>query len=77
MWYLQYPMRWAGIPFTDVKRKVQIGEVGYPKLHKVRVLVAQSCPTFTTPWAVAHPAPLFMEFSRQKSSIAWRIPWSG
>ena len=70
-------MRWAGIPFTDVKLKVQMGEVCYPKLYKVRVLVAQWCPTFTTPWTVAHLAPLSMEFSRQKFSIAWRIPWSG
>ena len=27
---------------------------------------AQSCPTFATPWTVAHQAPLSMEFSRQE-----------
>ena len=32
--------------------------------------VAQSCPTLVTPWAVAHQAPLSMEFSRQNC-------WSG
>ena len=28
-------------------------------------LVAQSCPTLTTPWTVACQAPLSMEFSRK------------
>ena len=37
---------------------------------KHRVLVAQSCLTFTIPWIVAHQAPLTMEFSRQEY-------WSG
>ena len=32
--------------------------------------VAQSCPTFATPWTVAYQAPLSMEFSRQEY-------WSG
>ena len=32
---------------------------------KVRVLVAQSCPTLCVPWTVACQAPLSMEFSRQ------------
>ena len=32
--------------------------------------VAQSCPTFATPWTVAHQAPLSMGFSRQEY-------WSG
>ena len=29
-------------------------------------LVTKSCPTFATPWSVAHHAPLSMGFSRQK-----------
>ena len=29
-------------------------------------LVAKLCPTLTTPWTVAHQAPLFMGFPRQK-----------
>ena len=33
-------------------------------------LVAKSCPTLGTPWAVAHQAPLSMGFSRQEY-------WSG
>ena len=33
---------------------------------KVRVLVAQSCPTLCVPWTVACQAPLSMEFSRQE-----------
>ena len=37
---------------------------------KVKVLVAQSYPTFATPWTVACQAPLSMEFSRQEY-------WSG
>ena len=36
----------------------------------MKVLVAQSCLTLVTPWAVAHQAPLSMEFSRQEY-------WSG
>ena len=35
-----------------------------------KVLVAQSCPPFVTPWTVACQAPLPMEFSRQEY-------WSG
>ena len=33
-------------------------------------LVAKSCPTLSTPWTVAHQAPLSMGFSRQEY-------WSG
>ena len=32
----------------------------------LHVLFAQLCPTFATPWAVAHQASLSMEFSRQE-----------
>ena len=32
----------------------------------VSSLVANLCPTLTTPWAVAHQAPLSMGFSRQE-----------
>ena len=38
---------------------------GKPKV-KVKVLVAHSCQLSATPSAVAHQAPLFMEFSRQE-----------
>ena len=37
---------------------------------KVKVLLAQSCPTLVTPWTVACQAPLSMGFSRQEY-------WSG
>ena len=37
---------------------------------KVKVLVAQSCPTLCNLWTVAHQAPLSMGFSRQEY-------WSG
>ena len=36
----------------------------------VRVLVAQSCPTFSDPWIAAHQAPLSIGISRQEY-------WSG
>ena len=36
----------------------------------MKVLVTQSCPTLETPWTVACPVPLSMEFSRQEY-------WSG
>ena len=39
-------------------------------LLKVKVLVAQSCLSLSTPWTVASQAPLSMGFSRQES-------WSG
>ena len=48
--------------------------------RKVHVyLVAQLCPTLSTPWTVAHPAPLIMEFSSpvlQVVSLLSDIPWS-
>ena len=34
--------------------------------RKVKVLVAQSCPTLCSPWTIAHQAPLSMGFSRQE-----------
>ena len=37
---------------------------------KVKVLVAQSCPTLCDPWTVSCQAPLSVELSRQES-------WSG
>ena len=37
---------------------------------KVKVLVAQLCPTLCDPWTVAHQTLLSMEFSRQ-------VYWSG
>ena len=44
---------------------------------KVKVLVAQSCPTLLTPWTVAYLAPLSMEFSRQEywSRLPFASPW--
>ena len=53
------------------------------KQLKVKVLVAQSCPTLETPWTVAHQAPLSMarilewvaiSFSRE-SSQPWDQTW--
>ena len=37
-------------------------------------LVAKSCLTLATPWAVAHQAPLSMEFSRQEYWSGWPFP---
>ena len=37
-----------------------------PGDDEVKRLVPQSCLTLTTPWAVAHQAPLSMGFSRQE-----------
>jgi len=34
-------------------------------MEEVKVLVAQWCPTLSTPWTVAYQAPLSMEFPRQ------------
>ena len=41
-------------------------ELRRQKVLKVKVLVAQSCPTLCDSWTVAHQAPLSMEFSRQE-----------
>ena len=38
------------------------------------VLVTQLCLTLMTPWAVAHQAPLSMEFSRQESLSGLPFP---
>ena len=35
-------------------------------LYNIHCLVAQSCPTLVTPWAVAHQAPLSMGFPRRE-----------
>ena len=35
-------------------------------VSRLKVLVAQSCPTLWTPWSVTHQAPLSMGFSRQE-----------
>ena len=44
---------------------------------KVRVLVAQSCPTLRVPWTVACQAPLSMEFSRQDYYSGLPFPTPG
>ena len=44
---------------------------------KVRVLVAQSCPTLCVPWTVACQAPLSMEFSRQEYYSGLPFPTPG
>ena len=36
---------------------------------KVKMLVAQSYPTFATAWTVPRQAPLSMEFSRQNTGV--------
>ena len=44
---------------------------------KVKVLVAQSCPTLCNPWTVARQAPLTMKFFRQENWNDWvAIPFS-
>ena len=47
-----------------------LSQQSYQGSPKVKVLVTQLCPTFCTPWTVAHWAPLSMGFSRQEH-------WSG
>ena len=42
-----------------------------------KVLVAQSCPTFATPWTVACQAPLSMGFSRQEYLSGFPFPSPG
>ena len=42
----------------------------------LKVKAAQLHQTFVTPWAVAHQAPLFMEFSRQEYWAWVAIPFS-
>ena len=44
---------------------------------EVKVLVAQPCRHFATPWAVARQAPLSMEFSRQEYWSGLPCPPSG
>ena len=44
---------------------------------KVKVLVAQLCPTLCDPWTAAHQAPLFMNFSRQEYWSGWPLPSPG
>ena len=47
----------------DVEKR----ELSYTAIGgEVKVLVAQLCQFFVTPWTVAHQAPLFMQFSRQE-----------
>ena len=41
------------------------GKLKFSRLN-VKVLVAQLCLTFATPWTIALQAPLSMEFSRQE-----------
>ena len=58
------------------------GRYGFPIIVRMTaytedVLVAQSCPTFATPWTVAHQAPLSMEFSRQEYWIGLPFPSPG
>ena len=52
----------------DIQEK--ISERVYKRKVRVRMLVAQSCLTFVTPWTVGHQAPLSMGFPRQEY-------WSG
>ena len=44
---------------------------------KVNVLVAQSCLTLCNSWAIAHQAPMPMEFSRQEYQSAQPFPSPG
>ena len=43
----------------------------------MKVQVAQLSPTLGNPWAVAHQASLFMEFSRQEYWSGWPFPFLG
>ena len=47
------------------------------KLCKVKVSVAQSCPTLATPWTVARPTPLSMGFSRREYRSGMSCPSPG
>ena len=48
-----------------------------PKSDHVRLHVLSCVQLFATPWTVAHQAPLFMEFSRQKCRSGLSFPSSG
>ena len=49
-----------------------------PLFQKGRVYVcAPSCPTLSTPWTIAHQAPLSLEFSRQAYWSGLSFPTSG
>ena len=49
---------------------IVISRILWHPIHPSLSLVAKSCPTLSTPWTVAHQAPLSMEFSRHEY-------WSG
>ena len=48
------------------KNKKIYFQIGRYIINIFKVLVTQSCPTFSTPWTVTHQALLSMEFFRQE-----------
>ena len=66
-----WPKLHEGKFFRDIQERfILILERVYKRKVRVRMLVAQSCLTFVTPWTVAYQAPLSMGFPRQEH-------WSG
>ena len=66
-----WPKLHEGKFFRDIQERfILILERVYKRKVRVRMLVAQSCLTFVTPWTVAYQAPLSMGFPRQEY-------WSG
>ena len=68
----QFWPKWHEGKFSrDVQeRSILILERVYKRKGRVRMLIAQSCLTFVTPWTVARQAPLSMGYPRQEY-------WSG
>ena len=61
-----WPKLHEGKFFRDIQERfILILERVYKRKVRVRMLVAQSCLTFVTPWTVAYQAPLSMGFPRQ------------
>ena len=59
------------------ERFILISERVYKRKVRVRMLVAQSCLTFVTPWTVGCQAPLSMGFPRQEYWSGLQFPSPG
>ena len=69
---------WANFESGQIKANSQVRSSKKAwKVKDVKVLVAQSCQLFATPWTVAYHAPLSMEFSRQEYWSEFPFPSSG
>ena len=77
MQYFQYPVRWAGIPFTDTKLKVQTGEVYYPKSTQSESVSCLVVSDFHNPVNCNPPGSSVHGILEPKRLCSWRIPWSG